>query len=925
MQQNYKQPAVYLEQNLVSGTTATLGELTPVIVGGSYVLSRTGKETVEQVPYDSGSFTLPYTVAYDGGFVPLSSTAQVDLTSVGLTGTGMRAVLAEGLEFTVPSVADPSIIKIKDAIVSGFDQTLQLPETFRGRGMQVGDSVSVVYNNGNPMVRKVTGLIGVDVPSSFGSDANLTDKQVHVEPTSAQTNATSAISGTPTLPSSIASVVLNSPDSVDALAVLNAGAKVDNKLGDTFYFTVTQAGAPGTCAIDMTSASGKFKATNVVSADDSGKYKFSDVGITGFGFSVTAAGGVDSLPVGTTFSMTVLWKHTAITTANFTAAGTYTGSKDTTLIVEVQRTTSATTLELKVWDTVGVMTTRVLTATAGVPLAIPGLGVTLTLSSFGNTLANGMVAGDSVTLGCKAKSNSTTAFDKVILDGTSVDIGAVTTTENIPITVATFEEYTGDIDSVSTQSSELWVATEDGIKINGPLALYVPGRTAPYDYVAFATGYGTLSASFRALLQPADNEGLIPIYSVADIQANLGTIDPDNDIAYGASLMLQGSDTAGIYALRTGGSTLEDFKTAFKQAETNDQAYLFVPLTDDLTIQEFVRDHCIEASQPDVKMFRRAYAATEPPTSFVHMSKDAVGNTLTCSINGVGGVYDTLVTTNNVDFVASKVVAGDLVQIAGGSTMYPIAKVVSGTELKLATPYPIQVSNAVMAIIKTDSSDSQVTYVVDRSNALANRRICNIWTYGFKIDGTSTKNMYLAAYLAGVRAFEVPQQGLTRLELPSNFTCDAIMSKFTKRQLDTIAANGTFVITQDAQDKAAYVREQLTTDSTNGNLYQQDSTNVVADYVSKRIVARCNPYVGRYNATEEAVQRIEFDITEELEELKRTSTVNPDAGSTIVDYDSLTVAVDPIQTNQINVSVRIQIPTPIGSIYVTLTFTETLN
>lgn len=925
MQQNYKQPAVYLEQRLVSNVTATLGELTPVIVGGSYVLSRAGKETVEQVPFDSGSFTLPYTVSYDGGFVPLSSTAQVDLTSVSLTGTGMRAVLADGIAFTVPSVANPSVIKITDALLSGFDQTLQLPESFRGRGMQVGDSVSVVYSNGNPMVRKVTGLIGVDVPSSFGSNDDLTDKQVRIEPTSAQTNATSAISGSPVLPTSVASVVLDSPDSVDALALMNAGAKVDNKLGDTFYFTVTQAGAPGTCAIDMSSASGKFKASNVVSTDDSGKYKFTDVGISGFGFTLTAASGITSLPVGTTFAMTVLWKHTAITPANFAAGGTYTGAKDTTLIVEVQRTTSATTVELKIWDTVGVMTTRVLSATSGVPLQVPGLGITLTLSSFGNTLANGMVAGDSVTLGCKAQSNSTTAFDKAILDGTAVDIGAVTTTTDVPVTVATFEEYTGVIDAVSSQSSELWVANEDGIKVNGPLALYVPGRTAPYDYVAFATGYGTLSASYRALLQPASNEGLIPLYSDADIEMNLGTIDPDNDIAYGASLMLQGATNIGVFALRTGGSTLEDFQAAFKQAETNDQAYLFVPLSDDLEIQEFVRDHCVDASQPDVKLFRRAYAATEPPTSFVHMSKDAVGNTLTCSINGVGGVYDTLVTTDNVDFVASSVVAGDLVQIAGGSTLYKIAKVVSGTELKLETPYPIQVSNAVMAIIKTDSSDSQVTYVVDRSTALANRRICNVWTYGFKIDGTPTKNMYMAAYLAGVRAFEVPQQGLTRLELPANFTCEGIMSKFTKKQLDTIAANGTFVITQDAQDKPAYVREQLTTDSDNGNIYAQDSINVVADYVSKRIVTRCEPYLGRFNATEEAVQRIEFDVTEELEELKRTSTVNPDAGPTIINYDRLTVAVDPIQTNQINVSVRIQVPTPIGSIYVTLTFTETLN
>ena len=142
-------------------------------------------------------------------------------------------------------------------------------------------------------------------------------------------------------------------------------------------------------------------------------------------------------------------------------------------------------------------------------------------------------------------------------------------------------------------------------------------------------------------------------------------------------------------------------------------------------------------------------------------------------------------------------------------------------------------------------------------------------------------------------------------------------TKFKEDELDDIAQNGVWIITQDYEDGDVYIRHQLTTDSDNGNMYYEDSVGTNLDEISYAVNSILFDFIGKRNATQDTVQEIYnsvfsvlFDRTKAEEEVI--------IGPALLGFSGLTVAIDAVYKDRVNVDVSLELPLPLNSIVVTL-------
>jgi hypothetical protein len=178
-------------------------------------------------------------------------------------------------------------------------------------------------------------------------------------------------------------------------------------------------------------------------------------------------------------------------------------------------------------------------------------------------------------------------------------------------------------------------------------------------------------------------------------------------------------------------------------------------------------------------------------------------------------------------------------------------------------------------------------------------------------------NFYIAAELAGLRSAVQPQQGLTNTQVESISAAPSMYTKYNEKSLNDIAEQGTWIITQDYEGGDIYIRHQLTTDSKNGSLYYEDSVGVNIDEISYAINNILFKYIGKRNANAKTVTQVYNDVFTILFERTR---VSPDIeiGPALLGFNSLTVGIDKVQKDRINVDVNLDVPLPLNSIVVNL-------
>lgn len=953
---NYTQPLITIEQRLQTLPEGVADRLLAIVIGPQYILSRHDKETVQKVTFDAAGQDIEHKY-YDEDDVltALPATYEVDLASVKVHVEDVEASLATftaaGTAWTVESAANANVLVLGTNNVKGGT----LNTSFRSRPVAVGDLVYVSESDsGGAVVRKrtVTALQGVDVAATKGSDAD-GSKDDNKPANSAYNPVTDATADATETISAPVGFTITSTGTLDVTQLGGSIVGTGKKLGEEFTITVVQTATQATKTdglVNITSKSGLYSATNVATADGTGTlFDITSAALAGL-TKVTIDGGGADVVAGQVYRIRVYQAYERLTAGVAVADddlpaevdigvyGTYTGPSDTTYIVKVVEGTAAGSgidqAVLEVSDTKGLeevteVTVSVGAATDPFAFALGSYGLTFILKFDGasDPAQDSLRAGDVYYIHAVAATESTSEFDKVVLSGPAVD--SLTWNFSSSPKVEFRLAHSGEVASDDAGSGDAWTATSTEITINPSLSVYVSERADGYKWVALADGVGKVIPSFRALVPPTATENKILIETVSDITDELGTVDLENDLAFGVNEALTGAAGKHVYALRTAGTDLADYTAALAKLESTDGIYALAPLTTNLTIQAAVATHCESMSAKAVKNFRRCYVATDSPGRY------AVLTDTTAYVTEYAGENLLVVTDDeDADFTTLGLEAGDVVKliISGGEfTEFELSEVLSDTELLLVSgpASPIAAETPVaLELWREDTASSQVDYIVARSESLASRRCANVWVENGKryIDDvlTTIPNKYVAAYIAGLRTSVLPWQGLTMTEVSTITQASAMYTRYSTAQLNTIAAAGTFVITQDAENGDVFIRHQLTTKTDSGSLYYEDSIGVNLDDISFKVKDILKGYVGKKNVTPQTIREIDSEIWTLLTEATQVDA-GVDYGPQLINFkdkdgelQKVTVAAHPTLKDRIEVYGILDMPLPLNHLEVIL-------
>lgn len=916
-------PGISIRQNLTPTAAGAAEEISVVAVGPKYWLSRYGKETTALTGFNAAGQTLIYQRVIDSVVSDLSLVLfSVDLASVKVHGVNLEAQLATftaagNPSFTVPVLSSPHELKITSGAVKGTS----LATNFRGRSSAAGDIVVVTPTNGaTPFKRKITGFRGTRSAGSYGSNAAANNSD-------AGNNSSNPIESTASAAQVSAptgwSITCAAPEDFNGLA---KGAKTVAEYGDEFIITVHTAGAAGTAKVNISSVSGAFNATNVSTTDSSGNFLVTDVSANG------ELGGCDvlitkpvggALALGQAFRIRIVGDYERLSTSQVVAAGTYAGTFDTTYVATVLgngASDSFTGAIIQVTDTAGLEPTTQVTITDNTTFPLGTQGLTLKFHGSGDMPAQGgLRVGDSYYISAKAGVESSTTFDTVILDGPAVDTVTWTNAATELHTVDFRAPFSGLIANTAHSSGTAWTASSSGIAVTSALSTYLNTRDSGYEWCAFVTAVGSLTCSYRALeLVGSNTYGFVMVSDAAELFAAAGAADTDNPLGLIAQWQLVGSEGRPIFILNTGGTSAASYTAALNSVRQSTLGYEFCCANSEADVITAVQAHVVAASASTRNTQRRARFAVESPGTYTILDKQPDGSNYTATVSPYGG-GNKLVTIVGGSATASLttrgLVAGYLLDIDGGT--YPIASVVSGTELLLQTGPGSAVSPAAAVVIRAaDTVASQASWLKAKAESIKDRRVTLCWAerpYG--ADFATLPVLAGAAYVSGRRSALPAQVGLTRQNVAP--FAGAHMSRYSSADLDSIASSGITILNQENQSLPVRVRHQLTTDSS-GVLQIEESITVRLDVLSRRLFSGLDALLGRVNTTERAVELIRSTVLRILTSAREVATIDLNYGPLIDAFADLAVARDTTIASRVNVRVKVGLGPPLNRIHVDL-------
>jgi hypothetical protein len=201
-----------------------------------------------------------------------------------------------------------------------------------------------------------------------------------------------------------------------------------------------------------------------------------------------------------------------------------------------------------------------------------------------------------------------------------------------------------------------------------------------------------------------------------------------------------------------------------------------------------------------------------------------------------------------------------------------------------------------------------------------NRRVRCVFPDTYKYGNVTKQGYFAAAGLAGLRAGVVPHQGLTNTEFLGATDLSKVVLEFSQDDLNTMAEQGIWLITQEVIGSTPYVRHQLTTDESNLNT-SEDSITTNVDNISYALKKTLAPFIGKYNINPSNVVAVRTAIASELT-YRANSTYTSRAGNQLVSFNSKTdiVRIEQNSTyrDRIDVEVRLHVPYPMNYISLTL-------
>ena len=714
------------------------------------------------------------------------------------------------------------------------------------------------------------------------------------------------------------------------------GAAVYNGLltGDiceTYIAEVIQGSIGGdatTALLKITSASGNDNVASIAPAAFAAPTTIGTRGLTAI-WNTTGGGVAVPLTdfiVGQKWSIAVCQAFVAPVP---TSSGTYTGTQDNTYIIEViQGGTYASGLALiKITSALGIDASGPTVVNAAAPTDFPvgSLGV---LVEFTMTA---LCKGDKYYIGVVAAS-----------DG---PIKTLVLTDNLPAGLAPaadlevqlyIKQEPANIERIrrSVPGVFNWTALLTSIDINSGILAYDETWTLGGVQQPLPVAEGLVHVETRQWL--SDLAGTVGILSTEEeIAAQVGTIHPDNPLAFGLFCALQNASGSLMgYVGVTDPDDLNEWDEAFTAIAFVADLYNIVPLSQNIDVLKKLRDHVNDQSSAEVGALRVGWISlplnhTIPIVTIATTSDNLIALATVSDDPGMPGIQFTRVvcTTGNSLFVTNGVEPGDILRInfntdAWGQETYDeftVASITNEVELLLEVPgSPIAIPVAAKIevwrnLTKTEKADNLGQRITDD---FKNRRLRNTWP-----DIVGDQPGYFAASAAaGLSSGAPSQQGLrnAQLVMPAGFDD---LSHFTDLLAGDITElgreKGVWVLAKTLNPGTLYNKYAVTTFQTQDILDREEMVVRNTDGIAAFVLDSIEEFIGVTNVTDDTILTVEQTINEALVTLTVTN-ITTLLGPIIIEIiEPAVVRRHSVLPDRLVAEYTIRVPYPLNGVEVT--------
>lgn len=783
---------------------------------------------------------------------------------------------------------------------NGFDNTVL------DGGVQVGDLIRIKGQDDNTddftHSTYVIDVVGDTVSSSVGAASAASNNQ-----------------GVVTEGSSVTADADNS----DALSIAVDPSGYDGRLAgiaeETYTVEVIEGGIPTTAKVKVTSASGTDNQSSVTTVALNNPLS---IGTRGATVTFTADQG-SSFTLGDSWDVTV---RAGYAIPSLALAGTYTGSRDRTYVVEVTEGGDLGSAKVLISSQDGTDSLPEKVATVA-PFALGSYGITLEY-----TAADGLFTGDSWSVPATAESEG--ALRTLVL--------ASTLPSNVPLDqdtgleVELFRRISRELPvQTTTSGGSTYTVEASQVLIAGGIEVYDPDITLSGSAIATKlmspgdfTGASKLYVEYRSWY-PSSSD-LMSISAREDLGTALsGPTDDWNPLKKAVQVCRLGAGGETIYAINTGDpDLLSNWEDVLDIVSRSNSVYGYVPLSLDADVQAAVLSAVNEANDERENSYRVAWFGSSNFVSgsvldATSTSDEEVALAVVEDDSAASGTQYTQVrlTSGNADLLELGIRAGDEVH-------YNFSVDAWGNETK-TTRLISSVRSADTLIISEELGEQAIPLKIEvhrtynraelrqKYSAEAGQWSSDLVRYVLApsaVVGTVTlPSYYVASLIAGMRVAFSPHQPLSTMSLPGVATVNGL-NRLRYEDLNLIAGSGAMICHFDYRTNSSRIRHAITTGD-NEILAKREESMVSARHAALfQIVDSLAPYVGQINlGDDEQFGVLEEQLRSELSSIERSlqnQGFTPELGGLIRSLEIVRIAPSSIMLDELIIEGSLELGRP---------------
>ena len=516
--------------------------------------------------------------------------------------------------------------------------------------------------------------------------------------------------------------------------------------------------------------------------------------------------------------------------------------------------------------------------------------------------------------------------------GADMDLSVYSFQSSKRITARNLETNIGDYNYLADADDGLTVYA--GLRVQDPSWVNELGEQPWLDLYR-----ADLYVEYRALR--TDNADAIhAITDISDVTAAVGPAVPENPLGLQVFNCLSNSGNRAVYYMAVPSNDSAGWTSVLRQAGLTNRVYGFAPASQDADVIDLVVAHVKAQSTETSKKWRIAFVSAEMPTQkavytqatqpdgdrfYATLTDDGSGdNFLLTFVDDTGGELPSGY-VNCLD----DVVAGDSVRIAYASdpwgdetyAEYTVARVISNTQVLLSDGPTAAIDRPErVEVYHPYSIAERAQAYADISAAFYSARVYNVFPPRFGSNGLSETGEFGAGIVAGLCSSVPPQQPLTNITVSAIDDVPMAYQTFTADELNLMAGSGTLILMQESVGDTVYVRHQVSTKASGGNLNETELSMIKnLDSVSYYFANRLAPYVGKYNISPSLLNVIDNVLKDGVDYLGSMTAVGLLSPQLDLETTTVTgVAVHPTLKDHIVGVIDLGMPVPGNNIQLKL-------